>query len=117
MIVRANGYVGLGIISPAYKLDVSGEIRASNGFRFGDGTVQTTAASSTSSAANIASGQFGQNTGGGNYTFPGNVTVTGNIAAKYQDIAEWVESSQELPPGTVVILDSTAECESIGPAR
>lgn len=59
------------------------------------------------SAANIPAGQFGQNTGGGNYTFPGNVTVTGNIAAKYQDVAEWVDSSQELPPGTVVVLDST----------
>jgi hypothetical protein len=37
----------------------------------------------------------------------GNITVAGNIAAKYQDVAEWVESSQELPAGTVVVLDST----------
>ncbi|HKR14585.1 MAG TPA: hypothetical protein VJT15_21135 [Pyrinomonadaceae bacterium] len=62
---------------------------------------------STPSAANISAGQFGQNTGGGNYTFPGHVTVNGNIAAKYQDVAEWVESSQELPAGTVVVLDSS----------
>ncbi len=62
---------------------------------------------STLSAANISAGQFGQNTGGGNYTFPGNVTVNGNIAAKYQDMAEWVPSSEQLPAGTVVILDST----------
>ncbi|HEV8427866.1 MAG TPA: hypothetical protein VGQ41_08215 [Pyrinomonadaceae bacterium] len=35
-------------------------------------------------------------------------TITGgNIKAKYQDVAEWVESSQTLPAGTVVILDST----------
>lgn len=35
-------------------------------------------------------------------------TITGgNIKAKYQDVAEWVESSQVLPAGTVVILDST----------
>jgi hypothetical protein len=33
------------------------------------------------------------------------VNVTGNIAAKYQDVAEWVESSEELEPGTVVIVD------------
>jgi hypothetical protein len=58
------------------------------------------------SPANISAGSFGQNTGGGNYTFPGNVTVTGNINAKYQDLAEWVESSQELIAGTVVVLDS-----------
>lgn len=35
-------------------------------------------------------------------------TITGgNIKAKYQDVAEWVESSQTLPAGTVVTLDST----------
>jgi hypothetical protein len=35
-------------------------------------------------------------------------TITGgNIVAKYQDVAEWVETSQALPAGTVVILDST----------
>ncbi len=33
-------------------------------------------------------------------------TITGgNIKAKYQDVAEWVESSQELRAGTVVVLD------------
>src|SRR5712692_1115019 len=62
---------------------------------------------STPSAGNISAGQFGQNTGGGNYTFPGNVTVNGNIAAKYQDVAEWVPSSEQLPAATVVVLDST----------
>ena len=36
----------------------------------------------------------------------GDVTVTGNIAAKYQDLAEWVDSSQQLVAGTVVVLDS-----------
>jgi hypothetical protein len=48
----------------------------------------------------------------------GNTNVTGNlnasgaitggtINAKYQDVAEWVESSQKLPAGTVVVLDQT----------
>jgi hypothetical protein len=35
----------------------------------------------------------------------GDITATGNIAAKYQDLAEWVESSQALAAGTVVVLD------------
>lgn len=35
----------------------------------------------------------------------GDVTVTGNIAAKYQDIAEWVESAAPAAAGTVVVLD------------
>jgi len=36
----------------------------------------------------------------------GNITVDGNINAKYQDVAEWVPSTQKLAAGTVVILDA-----------
>lgn len=35
----------------------------------------------------------------------GDVAVSGNIAAKYQDIAEWVPTPEDLPAGTVVVLD------------
>jgi hypothetical protein len=35
----------------------------------------------------------------------GDINVSGNINAKYQDIAEWVPASADLPPGTVVVLD------------
>ena len=31
--------------------------------------------------------------------------IDGNIAAKYQDVAEWVESGTVLTPGTVVVVD------------
>ena len=37
----------------------------------------------------------------------GNVNISGTINAKYQDVAEWVPSSEQLPAGTVVVLDST----------
>ncbi len=40
----------------------------------------------------------------GDFNATGTVTG-GNIKAKYQDIAEWVESTQPLTAGTVVILD------------
>jgi len=37
-----------------------------------------------------------------------NATITGNnIVAKYQDVAEWVPASEQLPAGTVVVLDTT----------
>ena len=36
----------------------------------------------------------------------GDVRVSGNIAARYQDVAEWVPSSEQLSAGTVVVLDS-----------
>jgi hypothetical protein len=38
--------------------------------------------------------------------FTGDLTVDGNIAAKYQDVAEWVPAAEELAAGTVVVLDS-----------
>ena len=41
----------------------------------------------------------------GNIKVTGNIDVGGNINAKYQDMAEWVESSQQLTAGTVVVLD------------
>ncbi|MDT5293910.1 MAG: hypothetical protein QOJ76_790, partial [Acidobacteriota bacterium] len=36
----------------------------------------------------------------------GDVTVTGNINAKYQDVAEWVPTTERLAAGTVVIVDA-----------
>jgi hypothetical protein len=38
-------------------------------------------------------------------TVNGDIEVSGNINAKYQDVAEWVQSRQKLSAGTVVILD------------
>jgi len=37
----------------------------------------------------------------------GDINLTGTIHAKYQDVAEWVPSSEQLSAGTVVVLDST----------
>jgi hypothetical protein len=35
----------------------------------------------------------------------GNLTVVGNLAARFQDVAEWVPSGDDYAPGTVVVLD------------
>ena len=43
-----------------------------------------------------------------NGTINSSSTITGNnIVAKYQDVAEWVPSSEQLAAGTVVVLDAT----------
>jgi hypothetical protein len=43
----------------------------------------------------------------GNLHVSGSAVVDGNIAAKYQDVAEWVPARQQMAAGTVVILDAT----------
>jgi hypothetical protein len=44
----------------------------------------------------------------GNGNINANGTIEANIIkAKYQDVAEWVPSSEQLPAGTVVVLDSS----------
>jgi hypothetical protein len=39
----------------------------------------------------------------------GNVSVSGNIAAKYQDVAEWVPTVEKISPATVVIIDPSRD--------
>jgi hypothetical protein len=40
----------------------------------------------------------------GNGQIDGDLIVSGNVAARYQDVAEWVPASGDLTPGTVVVL-------------
>lgn len=47
----------------------------------------------------------------------GDVTVTGNIAAKYQDVAEWVAAREQLVAGTVVALDPEKSNQVIASAQ
>jgi hypothetical protein len=73
-----SGNVGIGTTAPGYKLDVNGNTNVT-------GNLNITA----------------------NGTGTGNIVAAGTINAKYQDVAEWVPSSEQLSAGTVVVLDST----------
>ena len=42
---------------------------------------------------------------GGGIKATGDIDADGVIKARYQDVAEWVETSAPLKPGTVVIVD------------
>jgi len=54
--------------------------------------------------------------GTGNINASGTITG-GTINAKYQDVAEWVESSQTLAAGTVVVLDHTRSNQVIASSQ
>jgi hypothetical protein len=45
----------------------------------------------------------------------GDVVVSGNIGAKYQDVAEWVETGEPLEVGTVVIV-AVGEVDQVVPS-
>ncbi|MEA2165771.1 MAG: hypothetical protein QOK37_3898 [Thermoanaerobaculia bacterium] len=42
--------------------------------------------------------------------------VGGNLAAKYQDVAEWVPVAEEMSPGTVVVVSGTTK-NTVGPSQ
>lgn len=48
---------------------------------------------------------------GGDIYASGNISAGGTIFAKYQDVAEWVPSTTDLLPGTVVVLNTDKDNE------
>ena len=73
--------VGINTAPSSYKLDVNGNSNVTGNVTVGG-------------------------TGAGNITATGTIEG-GNIKAKYQDMAEWVPTSEQIFAGTVVVLDTT----------
>ncbi|HSB73079.1 MAG TPA: hypothetical protein VLT62_27455 [Candidatus Methylomirabilis sp.] len=47
----------------------------------------------------------------------GDAVISGNIAAKYQDVAEWVPTKSAILPGTVVIIDPNEKNQVLPAAK
>ncbi len=127
-LIQNSGWVGISTMVPGSELDVNGRIRLSQSTNFSEfftgssGGVMGLHLGSRSNMpislyTNSSGPQFILTTTGNvgiGTTTPsamlhvvGNVQVDGNIAAKYQDVAEWVPATSKLAPGTVVILGGT----------
>ena len=120
MRVMQSGSVGVGTNTPGYKFDVQGgQINVSGGLCIA-GDCKTAwsqvggSSQWTTSGSNIyfSSGSVGIGTQTPTHTLEVAGTINasgaitgGTINATYQDVAEWVPSSQKLSAGTVVVLD------------
>jgi hypothetical protein len=128
MTITPGGNVGIGITTPLYSLDVDG---GTNGFRAkaasssSNDTIATFESASGIQAIVRANGYVGLGTTAptaklhvvGNGYVTGSLTVDGTLNAKYQDMAEWVQSSQQLSAGTVVVLDHTRSNQVIASSQ
>jgi hypothetical protein len=118
MRIDANGNVGIGTTSPTSKLTIATdgnyEIESSGVSGF-DITTQATTGGYVALSSRRGTGilidtsnNVGIGTAPGSYKLDVNGTVHAtNIIATYQDVAEWVASSEQLVAGTVVVLDAT----------
>jgi hypothetical protein len=122
--VDASGNVGIGTSAPGARLDVSGGYLHIGGVC--GGALPNAQGAYLSWNQNCGTGETDlinhQGLGTGGFAFmntangstlttlmsisgTGDVTVGGAINARYQDVAEWVPSTQKLSAGTVVVLD------------
>ncbi|MEK6279033.1 MAG: hypothetical protein AABN95_01640 [Acidobacteriota bacterium] len=140
-----TGNVGVGTTTPNDKLEVVGQVRVSGAIggyvmtpRSGGGAhwvwynpigEDARLFSSAGGVGDVMTIQGSGNVGIGTMAptvklhvvgdgkFTQNLIVDGNIAAKYQDVAEWVPASRQIPAGTVVVLDATKSNHVIASTR
>src|SRR5256886_13832474 len=132
-VFPSSGNVGIGTATPRAHLEVDGggatirvqttstqnpglnfydslgSLKASMGFNLGTNTMLF--GHSGNAHLNINSSGWvgvGTATPAALLHVAGNAQVDGNIAAKYQDVAEWVKAGPDVPAGTVVVIDPQA---------
>ena len=121
--VGISGNLGVGTTNPGRRLDIRGQDPALRLWNNGTGAQSWVVANGLASpndgkfalydeTANAprlvidTSGNvgIGTSTPAAKLHVAGNVTVDGNIGARYQDVAEWVRTTERLSAGTVVVI-------------
>ena len=112
--IRSDGNVGIGSSNPTSELIVDdealGSTRAPFGIDITTNYVKVQSSGQGPSPGFLALNPDGNNVGIGTVSptaklhVAGDIKVDGNIAAKYQDVAEWVPSAERIPPRSVVVL-------------
>ncbi len=129
MRLDASGHLGIGVANPSSALHVAGDLRVgTNGsntdvtmFTDTPATLNGVAYAQVNSIMPVTVPGSGttrsvlhlKNAVAGSGTNQIDLIVDGNIAAKYQDVAEWVSAGTELEPATVVVLDPTHDDQVI----
>jgi hypothetical protein len=127
LVVTMDSKLGIATSSPTYSLDVNGGVNSLRAKAATTSVNDTIATFENSTAVQmIVRGNGNVGIGITNPTeklhVDGNMKITGTleggiIKAKYQDLAEWVPSSEPVDAGTVVILDSSKSNHVISSAR
>ena len=116
-IYYTAGNVGIGTSGPSVKLDVNGDLRVKYTIQGGpDDALTLRAASGRAISFKNGDEEHMRLSSSGDLTVTGSVTGS-NITAQYQDLAEWVTSSEELEPGMVVIVDPDRDNEVIASSQ
>ena len=122
----ASGNVGIGTSTPVHQLDVIGNLAVTptsgpsgQTFLIDSDTAGPFMGTSTNTTFSFitnfrrrmlidAAGNVGIGTNNPTAMFHvvGNAQIDGNIAAKYQDVAEWVPTTARISPATVVVIDA-----------
>ncbi len=119
--VTPAGNVGIGTTTPGQLLSVAGSIESTTGgFKFPDGTLQTTAATVNSSLGNSAFGisslaantSGGNNTAFGDYTLAANTTGADNTASGYQALLSNTTGTWNTATGFVALGANTTGAQN-----
>lgn len=120
--IDGNSSIGASVVIGSTILGAGNRFKAlfvdSNGLNFGTlpDTLNTSPASQMviSTTGNVGIGTANPTT---KLQVVGDVIVSGNIGAKYQDVAEWVETTLPLEVGTVVIVDPLESDQVVASSR